>query len=48
MKNDSKKVIKKKLISDELESELAEIERKDFWFEKFKWFITSEGYLVIR
>ena len=48
MKNDSKKSNKKKkLISDELESELAEIERKDFWFEKFKWFITSEGYLVL-
>lgn len=49
MEVEQKKEKKRKapLIPLELKEKLEQIVIKEFWFEKFKWFISSEGYLVL-
>ena len=42
LKSEEKKIVKKEI---KLDHELVEV--KEFWFQKFKWFISSEGFLVI-
>ncbi|VVU94729.1 Fibronectin-binding protein A N-terminus (FbpA) [seawater metagenome] len=48
LKEQKKKDKKKKnIIADDLKEKLDNMEIKDLWFQKFRWFITSEGFLVL-
>lgn len=51
LENSSKKleVLKEKLEHEEilLKSQKEKVKRKVFWFEKFRWFISSKGFLCI-
>ncbi len=38
---------KKSIIPEIVKEKLDNIEIKELWFQKFRWFITSEGYLVL-
>jgi predicted ribosome quality control (RQC) complex YloA/Tae2 family protein len=48
MKKENKRKIKaNKSINEELKIKIDNIEIRDFWFQKFKWFFTTEGNLVL-